>query len=767
MPGVGAVERGESRLQQEQAHDASILIVDDVPSNLMALGALLQPLGVRIVEAASGAEAIALAAREQFALVLLDVQMPGIDGFEVAKRLRQSDASRETPIIFLTAIHRDEEYARKGYELGGADYLMKPIDADVLRARARAFVDLFKQRESLRLAQVRLRTSERDEAIRQLVAFERVASAALESTNLDAFLSTLLTVFQEAVSSVDGAGIMLREGDELVARSSLGLDDGVASAFRERIGEGFAGVIAAKKQPLHLMNAADSPLVRKSWVRNQGCRGLLGAPLLIDGEVFGVAYIGSMNVADFSPSERRLFGAVVDKAASAVDRVRSRRVVEQLLEAEKIGRKNAEEAARRQSFLAQVSGVLSSSLDIDATLESVVRMTVPGFADWCAVHLVDEVGTIALDCVAHGEPEDDPRWEKLASSATTVFDIPGVIRANRAGVEPGPGSRDDGVMKGLGLVSWMSVPLRRRDAVIGTLSLASVTAGRDLAADTAFAEEVAIRVAMAVENAQLYQRAQAAIRIREDFVSIASHELKTPLTPLKLQLASLQRRLPEDRGVVLDRLAIADRQVDKIEELVSQLLDVSKIAAGRFDLQPQWIDLRRIAERVFERFANNPAAAQMKLEGAARACLDPFRMEQLLTNLVSNAVKYGQGKPIEVSLSTDESQVRLSVRDHGIGIGALEQTRIFDRFERAVSSSQYGGFGLGLWIARQIVEASGGRISVTSTLGAGADFVVLLPKGAERERGRISGAGATPGPAGTNGVNGVPGELSGVTGGEP
>ena len=193
-------------------------------------------------------------------------------------------------------------------------------------------------------------------------------------------------------------------------------------------------------------------------------------------------------------------------------------------------------------------------------------------------------------------------------------------------------------------------------------------------------------MAMAVENADLYSRAQAAIRIREDFVSIASHELKTPLTPLKLQLASLQRRLPEDRKVILDRLAVADRQVDKIVELVDQLLDVSKIAAGRLELRAEWVDLGRVVERVIERFSTSSAASPLRARGeAGEAFLDPFRVEQLVTNLVGNAMKYGEGRPVEVELTGDEERVFLVVRDQGIGIGRREQARIFDRFERAVS----------------------------------------------------------------------------------
>ena len=147
---------------------ASVLIVDDSPANLIALGAVLQPLGVRVVEASSGEQALQCVANETLAVVLLDVQMPEMDGFEVARRLRSSEIAHELPIIFLTAIYRDEGYARRGYATGAADYMTKPFDADVLRARVKAFVDLFKQRERLRRREVGERTRERDAAMARL-----------------------------------------------------------------------------------------------------------------------------------------------------------------------------------------------------------------------------------------------------------------------------------------------------------------------------------------------------------------------------------------------------------------------------------------------------------------------------------------------------------------------------------------------------------------------------------------------------------------------
>jgi signal transduction histidine kinase len=193
----------------------SVLVVDDTPANLVALRAVLGPLGVRIVEAHSGAEAIDRVGEESFAVVLLDVQMPGMDGFEVARRLRDTAAGVELPIIFLTAIHRDEEYVRKGYASGAADYITKPLDPEVLRARVKAFVDLFQQRERLRRAEVGERTRERDDALQQLAALlasERAARREAEIANSakDEFLATVSHELRTPLSAILGWAVIAR-----------------------------------------------------------------------------------------------------------------------------------------------------------------------------------------------------------------------------------------------------------------------------------------------------------------------------------------------------------------------------------------------------------------------------------------------------------------------------------------------------------------------------------------------------------------------------
>ena len=219
-----------------------------------------------------------------------------------------------------------------------------------------------------------------------------------------------------------------------------------------------------------------------------------------------------------------------------------------------------------------------------------------------------------------------------------------------------------------------------------------------------------------------------AVRAREEFISIASHELNTPLTPIKLNLGALLSRSelgePERR-----KLAVVQRQVNRLTKLVGELLEVSRITAGRFSLAPKGVEVISALREVLGQLFDEQGARQVTLHatGQAIAFVDPQRFEQVVTNLVSNALKYGEGKPIAITVSTADGLVAVSVRDEGIGIAQAMQERIFERFERAVSSRHYGGFGLGLWIVRHIVESSGGTIAVTSAPGAGSTFTFTLP----------------------------------------
>ena len=172
----------------------------------------------------------------------------------------------------------------------------------------------------------------------------------------------------------------------------------------------------------------------------------------------------------------------------------------------------------------------------------------------------------------------------------------------------------------------------------------------------------------------------------------------------------------------------------RIISLTEELLDVSRITSGRLALEPEETDLGQLVGEVAERWkdAARRAGCALRIDApqGVNGLWDRSRLDQVATNLLSNAIKFGEGKPIEIRIEPDTDRVQLIVRDHGIGIPPEDQARIFDRFERAVSKQSYGGIGLGLWIARQIVEAHGGRIEVASEAGQGSTFRVELPKGA-------------------------------------
>jgi signal transduction histidine kinase len=219
----------------------------------------------------------------------------------------------------------------------------------------------------------------------------------------------------------------------------------------------------------------------------------------------------------------------------------------------------------------------------------------------------------------------------------------------------------------------------------------------------------------------------AAVRTRDEFLSIAAHELKTPLTPLVLLLAQLQRGLRDNREM-LSLVDTARRQTARLGDLIEGLLDVTHLNEGAFALNRERFDLVDVARRVAERFHAQAESArcQVVIEagGEITGNWDRFRIEQVIANLLSNAFKYGRGKPVEM---------RIGYSDHGIGIEKENVSRIFRRFERAVSSRHYGGLGLGLYVASEIVEAHGGCILVQSEPGCGSVFTVLLPRDEQRQ----------------------------------
>lgn len=247
-------------------------------------------------------------------------------------------------------------------------------------------------------------------------------------------------------------------------------------------------------------------------------------------------------------------------------------------------------------------------------------------------------------------------------------------------------------------------------------------------------EDVTERHLAEATRTRLLDEAREALRSRDAFLAVAAHELKTPLTALQLHLHSVMRGLEggtQDPKLLANKLKATSRQADRINHLVDVLLDVARISSGRLELNRTSMDLAELVKDVVERNADELDRSGCKLstsfDDTVMGEWDIIRLEQVITNLLSNAAKYGHGRPVEVTVARDGQRARLAVRDAGIGISREDQQRVFGRFERAVSDTHYGGLGLGLWIVREIVEAHGGTIQVSSQPGTGSEFIVELP----------------------------------------
>lgn len=399
------------------------------------------------------------------------------------------------------------------------------------------------------------------------------------------------------------------------------------------------------------------------------------------------------------------------------------------------------------AFLAEASKVLSSSLDYHHTLRTVAQLAVPQFADWCAVDML--IGhRVELLAVAHVDPEKS-RWaETMREREPVDLDAPeGVAKVLRTGrPEFFPFISDEYLVavakdeetlelaRGLQLCSAMVVPLMVRDTAIGAITFIAAESGRHYTeADLRMAEELASRAALAIENSRLYGESQQAVALRDDFISAASHELKTPVTSLKIYTELLLRQSTQ-RGDerTSSHLQKMNGQIERLAVLVSDLLDASKIEAGKLELRRETVELQPVVDEVVEAVQTTTTKHHIEIHGAVgRTVLgDRERLSQVVTNLLTNAIKYSpHADRIVVRIAETSTGATIEVEDYGIGIDEEHLDQIFDRFYRVTSADEktFPGLGMGLFISREIVRRHGGTMEVASTKGRGSIFRFTVP----------------------------------------
>lgn len=445
--------------------------------------------------------------------------------------------------------------------------------------------------------------------------------------------------------------------------------------------------------------------------------------LRLDGKVRWVHSSG-MAFYDRSGKAYRVMGTILD--------VTDRRLVEE-----------------EQTFLAEISENLSASLDFTENIQRFSDTVLDFLCDGLFMDLLKTDGSVERILLQHNDPEVIKTLSRIRVSQLDQFDerhpLLGSIVSGKnilySGLKPslleesfGPEFARE--VREAKMSSVMTLRLRGRESLLGTLTLFTTSgSGRVMEQrHVKLAEEIAYRVSLSLENSLLYAHSQESIKARDEFLSIASHELKTPLQSLTLQ-NQMRRRNMQKFGTgdkkSLKALELDYKQLTRINRLIDDMLEITRINANHLALNLEDFEFCQFIGEVVERFRPQLEASGCELSASLNCPLkikgDSYRIEQVVVNLLTNAMKYGAGHPIKIEVQKKNDRGILYVQDRGPGIAESDIERIFERFERAISSSEVSGLGLGLFISRQIIEKHGGVLSVDSQLGTGSTFILELP----------------------------------------
>ena len=459
-----------------------------------------------------------------------------------------------------------------------------------------------------------------------------------------------------------------------------------------------------------------------------GVTSFVAVPLLMRGQALGALFLGSSTPSRvFGQVDLRLAEALADRAAMAIENARLYR--------------SSVQATQFQQVLSEVGAVLASSLDYEQTLATVARLPVRDFADWCLVEVIDEREQIRRRKIVARDPSKADLCAAL-EQMTIDRDRPHLLRAvfdtkqslliehvtSEQIESAAQGPEHLQALRAVNPTSVMAVPLLRHGRLLGIIAFVSSTESRRYGrSDLRLAEALAERAAIAIENARLYRDSVHDTQLRDQVLGVVAHDLRNPLSTILMQTSALRRQGPAIERRSQKPLEVVHRGATRMNRLIQDLLDVARMEAGQLTIERARLSVGELIAEAVE--MQRPLASSSSLElridvdpAVAEVWGDRNRLLQVFENLMGNAIKFTQaGGRITAGATSRDDEVVFWVADTGCGIPSEHLPHVFDRFWQATRAGRQGA-GLGLPIARGIVEAHGGRIWVESTAGSGRYF---------------------------------------------
>jgi PAS domain S-box-containing protein len=668
---------------------ASVLLVDDDPVKLTALESVLDPLGQNLVRALSGREALRHVLADDFAVILLDVRMSDMDGFETAELIRQRARSERTPIIFVTAYSAGEANLDRGYRLGAVDFIFAPVVPEILRAKVSVFVDLFLKTEEIRLQTERLRELEQRELRRQLELSE------LGRLQAEARFASVLGFAADGIVALDGDRhvVLFNRGAERMfgrsAAQTIGrpvdvlLPDGVEEMLTPRDGDGKA--VARGAEQRHEVEAV---------------RG--------DGRPFPA----EMTISEFPEAGHTITALIL------------RDISERRASEAEVRRLN-EDLNHRLSAGVDLVAHLAASLDPSEVLARLlVRVSAAVKADEGVLLRLDEGGGLSVAGRHAGE-------EAGSDHLGMLLDRQPLIRraiSERMPVVGGGldlGLVEEGARAPLrGVLHTAVLPLVVDDRVRAVLVLTRHRDNPFSAGDTEMLLLIGNVATIALRNAQLFDEAQQASVTKSEFLRMAAHELRTPAGVLRGYLSMLRDGTMGECPPSWKRpLDIVDSKATELTGLIDDLLLAASMEGGRVPIHPEIFDLREAVLAAVRRAEGRATLLGAEVEQdlpdePVTVEADSEHVGRVLDNLINNALTYSVGKPWVRLEVTGGRAPQVSVEDHGVGIDRELAERVFERFYR-VNDPALGyppGTGLGLYISRDLAQRSGGALELERSI---------------------------------------------------